>query len=236
MRITMIGHSTTRIELAGASFVTDPYFGTRGNPAYGRLAPPGLSREDAGRGLCAVLLSHNHWDHVDRPFLRALAPEVPVLCPRRTGWLTRMQGARQVLALSSWESRQLDSITVTAVPAIHSAVCTGYVLQGEGMAIYFAGDTYHGPFMKEIAQRFHPQIALLPVTTYRLPMTMGEGEAVRAVRDLSPRVVIPIHLGLRPRSPLLRTGQTPEGFERRLRQVGLPAQMVVLREGEGRDL
>jgi L-ascorbate metabolism protein UlaG (beta-lactamase superfamily) len=86
--------------------------------------------------------------------------------------------------------------------------------------------------MKEIGQRFELDVALLPVATYRIPMTMGERSAVRAVKDLIPSVVIPIHLGVRPRSPLLRTSHSAEGFAQRVREAGLKAEIVVLKEGE----
>ncbi len=101
----------------------------------------------------------------------------------------------------------------------------------QGFVAGLAGDTYHGPFMAEIGRRFRIDVALLPVTTYRIPMTMGEKSAVLAARDLNPATVIPIHLGLRPRSPLLRTRQTPQGFERRLRQAGLDTPVVHLAAG-----
>jgi L-ascorbate metabolism protein UlaG (beta-lactamase superfamily) len=86
--------------------------------------------------------------------------------------------------------------------------------------------------MKEIGTKFTIDAALLPVTTFRIPMTMGERGAVRAVRALSPKAVIPIHLGLAPRSPLLRTSESPEGFRKRIQDAGLKAEVTVLREGE----
>ena len=109
---------------------------------------------------------------------------------------------------------------------------TGFVIQSENKQVYFAGDTYYGAFMKEIGNRFQLDAALMPVTTYRLPMTMGEQGAVRAVQDLSPKVVIPIHLGIRPRFPFLRTNQTPEGFERGLREANLETKVILLKDGE----
>jgi L-ascorbate metabolism protein UlaG (beta-lactamase superfamily) len=86
--------------------------------------------------------------------------------------------------------------------------------------------------MNRIGERFRLDVALIPVTTFRIPMTMGESGAVRAVRDLAPAVVIPIHQGVRPRSPLLRTKQTPEGFARRVAAAGLRTEVVLLREGQ----
>jgi L-ascorbate metabolism protein UlaG (beta-lactamase superfamily) len=72
----------------------------------------------------------------------------------------------------------------------------------------------------------------MPVTTFRIPMTMGEAAAVKAVRALNPKTVIPIHLGITPRSPLLRTKHSPEGFTRRLRAAGLNVEVKVLHDGE----
>jgi L-ascorbate metabolism protein UlaG (beta-lactamase superfamily) len=86
--------------------------------------------------------------------------------------------------------------------------------------------------MKEIGTRFTLDLALLPVTTFRIPMTMGEKSAVRAVQALSPRTVIPIHLGIIPRSPLLRTNESPEGFRKRIQAAGLRTEVRILREGE----
>jgi L-ascorbate metabolism protein UlaG (beta-lactamase superfamily) len=231
MQITMIGHSTVLIVLGGQQILTDPYFGGWGNIAYSRLAPPARTRAEL-QDVNLVLLSHNHWDHTDRPFLGALPVFVPVLVPARAGWETRLRGAKAPTGMKVWEQKHFGAITVTAVPALHLAVTTGYVLEAEGKCLYFAGDTYCGPFMKDIGRRFRLDVALLPVTTYRLPMTMGEQDAVRAVRDLKPAVIIPIHLGVSPRSPLMRTTDTPEGFARRVQEAGLASQVIILKEGE----
>jgi len=231
MRITMIGHSTVLIEAAGKRILTDPYFGTWGNPAYARIAPPFKTREEL-RAVDLVLVSHNHWDHTDFRFFRSLPGDVPVLAPRAVAWMTRLKGAKHVTGLGKWEQMQLGGIRVTAVPATHVAVTRGFIIEAEGQKIYFAGDTRYGGFMKEIGGKFELDVALLPVTTYRIPMTMGEKGAVRAVKALSPQTVIPIHLGITPRNPLLRTSQSPEGFMKRLRDAGLKTEVKILHEGE----
>jgi L-ascorbate metabolism protein UlaG (beta-lactamase superfamily) len=231
MRITMIGHSTVLIETGEQKILTDPFFGVWGNPAYTRLSPPAITRDELN-DVDLVLLSHNHWDHTDRQFLSALR-EVPVIVPNQVRWLTQLlYGTKNVIGMSVWEDKQFGTVTVTAVPALHIAVTIGFIIQGEGKHIYFAGDTYYRSFMAEIGQRFHLDVALIPVTTFRIPMTMGEKSAVHAVRDLKPSVVIPIHLGLKPRPPLLRTKDTPEGFMARVREAGLEVQVVILKEGE----
>jgi len=231
MRIRLIGHSTVLFEAGGSRLLTDPFFGTWGNPAYARVAPPALARDDVGP-VDAVLLSHNHWDHTDRRYLRGLPPSVPVLAPRRSQWVTRLKGARRVDGIRPWESRQVGAVRVTAVPALHLATTVGFVVEAPDGVAYFAGDTYHRPFMREVGERFRLDVALMPVTTYRIPMTMGERGAVEAVRDLRVSRVIPIHLALQPRSPLLRTRQSPEGFAARLARAGLEAEVVMLQPGD----
>jgi L-ascorbate metabolism protein UlaG (beta-lactamase superfamily) len=231
MNVTMIGHSTVLIEAAGMKILTDPYFGSWGNIAYKRTAPPFKSREEMA-AVDLVLVSHNHWDHTDSGYLRALAASVPVVAPRGAAWITRLQGAKNVVGLGAWQSKQFGAVRITATPAHHLAIPCGFVIEAEGKAAYFAGDTYYGGFMKEIGSKFNLDLALMPVTTFRVPMTMSEKSAVRAVEVLRPQTVIPIHLGIQPRSPILRTGQTPEGFSQRVREAGLKAEVVILREGE----
>ena len=231
MKVTMIGHSTVLIEAAGMKILTDPYFGSWGNLAYKRTAPPSRTREEMV-AVDLVLVSHNHWDHTDSRYFRALAASVPVVAPRAAAWITRAKGAKNVVGLGRWEQRQFGSVAVTAVPAQHMRLPGGFVIEAEGKHIYFAGDTYYGGFMKEIGKKFSLDLALMPVTTFRIPMTMGEKSAVHAVEALRPRTVIPIHLGILPRSPLLRTGHTAEGFSKRLRAEGGKTEVVLLREGE----
>lgn len=234
MRVTMVGHSTVLLEGAGTRLLTDPWFGTAGNLAYARLAPPAFRREDL-RDIDGVLLSHGHWDHTDRRFLRALDPEVPVLGPNGSPATRWLSGARDFRPMRPWESREVGAAVVTAVPALHLARTIGFVVQLGGVSAYFAGDTYHRPFMREIGRRFHLDVALLPVATFRVPMTMGDRGAVAAVADLAPATVIPIHLGIAPRSPLLRTAQSADSFARRLRDSGSATRVVHLREGESWD-
>lgn len=231
MKITMIGHSTVLIEAAGKRVLTDPYFGLHGNPAYARPRPPARTREELSNADL-ILVSHNHFDHVDRRFLRTLPESVPVLGPAATAWMTRLKGGRNVTGLKPWERKSFDGIVITAVPAHHVTFTIGYVIEAEGRKIYFAGDTYLGDFMRRIGSEFHPDIALIPVTTFLIPMTMGEKHAVEAVGRLEPQTVIPIHLGIVPRSPLMRTSDTAEGFRERVRQAGLTTEVVILKEGE----
>jgi L-ascorbate metabolism protein UlaG (beta-lactamase superfamily) len=232
MRLTLIGHCTFLIETGGKKIVTDPYLGSQGNLVYKRLAPPSKTREEL-KEVDLVLLSHTHWDHVDRRYLHLLSDGTPVIVPNRVRWLVKLYGAKNVVGVKAWEHRTFGEITVTAVPASHvSVAAVGFVIQSEGKQIYFAGDTYYHNFMEKIGQQFHLDVALLSVTTYRIPMTMGEREALHAVKILSPKVVIPIHLGVEPRLPWLRTNHSPEGFQRRVQEAELGTRVIILREGQ----
>jgi len=231
MQITLVGHNTLLIECGGQRILTDPYFSLGGNPAYIRVTPPALSRE-ALRDVSLVLVSHTHWDHIDGPFLRMLPPQVPVLAPWQSAWEVRLRGGHAVEGLHAWQPRQVGQVTITAVPAVHLTFALGFVIAGEGRQVYFAGDTFYIPAMREIGRRFALDVALIPVTTFRPPMTMGEAGAVRAAHDLHPALIIPIHLGVQPRMPFLRTRESVWGFERRLRAAGLEMPVVQLKEGQ----
>jgi L-ascorbate metabolism protein UlaG (beta-lactamase superfamily) len=234
MRITMIGHSTILIETNGQKILTDPYFGTWGNIAYARCNPPAKSRQEL-MDIDGVMISHDHWDHVDGRYLRMIG-ETTIVAPRMTSWLIKLLGGQNVVGMTAWESKKIGEITITAVPAIHLTATIGFVLESEDRRIYFAGDTFYQDFMKEVGRKYELDVALIPVTTYRIPMTMGENGAVKAVQALKPSVVIPIHLGISPRSPILRTNQTPEGFAQRLQRNRVVTKVVQLQEGESYTL
>ncbi len=231
LRIRMIGHSTVLLEIGGERILTDPFFGTHGNPAYRRLTRPAARREEL-TDIDLVLLSHDHWDHFDWRFFRMLPASVPVVVPAlAAGWL-RLRGVRHAIGLRCWDTLRHNNLTVWGVPARHLTVTCGFVLECGRQRVYFAGDTYYGRYLQKIARELAPTVALLPVTTFRLPMTMGEDQAVRAVCDLQPQVVIPIHLGLEPRSPLLRTTQSVARFTEKLRVAAPGARVVHLCEGK----
>jgi len=231
MRITIVGHNTLLLETNGLRILTDPYFGPTGNAAYKRLNPPVKNREEL-LDTDIVLVSHNHWDHIDSQFFHMLPDTTRILSPWLTAWETKLLGAKNISGLKAWQSLSFGEVKVTAVPAIHVVTTVGYVIESEGLQIYFAGDTFYGEFLEEIGRRFTLDVALIPVTTYKPPMTMGEKEAVQATRDLAPRLVIPIHLGLAPRMTFLRTDHSPDGYVRGLRQAGLETKVIMLKDGD----
>ena len=228
----MIGHCTVLIETSeGLRLLTDPFFDIWSTPFYGRFTPPAKTRQEL-LNVDVVLISHNHFDHADSRFLHMLPDTTPVVVPRLAVRFTRLLGAQHTIGLRTWGSSAFGATKITAVPAIHLAIANGYVIEADGQVLYFAGDTRYGKFLAEIGQRFHPQAALLPVTTYRIAMTLGEKQTVQAALDLQVEALIPIHQAMGPRSGPLRTQATPESLRQRLQESGCQAQVVILKEGE----
>jgi L-ascorbate metabolism protein UlaG (beta-lactamase superfamily) len=138
-----------------------------------------------------------------------------------------------VLAIGKWGKKQFGAIRVRAVPALHIAITRGIDIVAERKHIYFAGGMYYGEFMRDIGTRFMLDLPSLPVTTIRVPRTMAEKSAVRAVEALSPRTLIPISFGIYSVLPLLRTNETPTNFRKRIHAAGLRGEVRILPEGEG---
>ncbi len=230
MKALLIGHSTVLLESGGTRLLLDPFFGW-GNLAYRRLAPPARSRSEIGP-VQGVLISHTHFDHFDGRYLRGLPRDVPVYTGAGARPWATLKARRPVRALRIWDAVSIGGLEVTAVPARHLGPTTGFVVRDGDQAAYFAGDTYFGDFMQEIARRCAPQVCFLPVSTFRLPLTMGNVGALKATVVLRPRAVIPIHLGITPRSPLLRRRENAESYRALVESAGLLTEVKLLAPGE----
>ncbi len=254
--VTFIGHSSFLLQTGGFHVLIDPVFAKR-LILLRRQRRPGLLIRDLPR-IDAVLLTHAHMDHLNRPSLRLIVREMrrqklsaPIaIVPNGVEDLVSDLGFREVRSLRWWESTELRSgeknwLTVTATPARHWGARMfndthrgfgGYALQASGApTIYHSGDTaYFGGFT-EIGERLRPDIALLPVgayfpDSYRAVHTSPE-EALRAFVDLGARVMVPMHYNT------FRLGREPmtEPLPRLLaaaERAGLADQVRPLVEGE----
>jgi L-ascorbate metabolism protein UlaG (beta-lactamase superfamily) len=250
--ITFIGHSSFLIQTGGCALLIDPVFATR-LILLRRQRRPGVRVRDLPP-IDAVLLTHAHMDHLNRPSLRAITRSMrrrglkaPVaIVPPGVEDLVQDLGFGRVQALGWWESATVaERITTTATPARHWGARMfrdthrgfgGYVLRGqEGPGIYHSGDTaYFGGFA-EIGVRLSPEIALLPIgayfpDSYRAVHTSPE-EALRGFLDLGARTMIPMHYNS------FRLGHEPmeEPLRRLLaaaRREGVEERVIPLAEGE----
>jgi L-ascorbate metabolism protein UlaG (beta-lactamase superfamily) len=206
----------------GMNILTDPIWSERCSPVSWagpkRRQPPGIRFEDLPR-IDIVLVSHNHYDHLDLPTLEDLASKgTPrALVPLGNLDLVRKSGIPVVEEIDWWQSIPLSpQVRVTLVPAQHFSSRTpwdrnkvlwgGYVLSGPSGNVYFAGDTGYGPHFLEIARRFSPiRVSLLPISPFRTQKSkdstprqfsivhMGPSEAVQAHRDLKAQLSLASH-------------------------------------------
>lgn len=216
MRITYVGHATVLIEIGGLRILTDPVL----RPRIGHLRRHGIApAPEIKRDIDAVLVSHLHPDHLDRPSLRGIDRAPAVLGPKGSGALLRWPGSGNVHELTPGESVDLrptdsldtspDSVRIAATTALHdgrrppfgpSAQAIGFEIRSQTGRVYFAGDTDIFAGMERLAgERDDPlDVALLPIWGWgpRLgPGHMDPSTAAKATAILRPRLVIPIHWG-----------------------------------------
>ena len=213
--MTLINHSTLLLQNQGLNVLTDPIWSARASPfLFGprRRRAPGVQWQDLPR-IDIVLLSHNHYDHLDLPTLRRLADrgQSQFIVPIGLARLLRSRNINPVHELDWGESLPVAGMTVYGVPALHfsarglfdrnKTLWCGYVIRAADQTIYFAGDTGFGTHFALIRARFgEPRLALLPIGAYAprwfmSPVHMAPDEAVRAHVILGARTSIAIHHG-----------------------------------------
>jgi L-ascorbate metabolism protein UlaG (beta-lactamase superfamily) len=213
---TWVGHATFLVRVAGLHVLTDPMWSERASPLRWagprRVRRPGLPFE-ALPPIDLVLLSHNHYDHLDLPTLRRLrrACDPLVLTPLGNARLVRRAGLRRIAELDWWQKATAGTAEVTLTPARHfsrrhlwdrnRALWGGFVLRAGGRSVFFAGDSAYGGHFAEVRRRLGPpDLALLPIGAYEPSWFMrfahvSPEEAVQAHHDLAPRLSVAMHFG-----------------------------------------
>jgi L-ascorbate metabolism protein UlaG (beta-lactamase superfamily) len=220
--VTPVGHATFLIQMDGINILTDPLWSDRCSPISWigpkRHRKPGLRFEDLPP-IDVILVSHNHYDHLDLPTLKRLAEKATprAIVPLGNLALVRESGIPAVDERDWWQSTRLSpDVTVTLVPAQHFSSRTpwdrdetlwgGFVVSGPSGNVFYSGDTGYGPHFREIAGRFSPlRAALLPISPFRPQQSkepphdhypsihIGPAEAVQAHLDLGAPVSIAAH-------------------------------------------
>ena len=255
MRVTFINHATTLIQLDGVNVITDPIYAERASPfdfvGPKRVRPPGVRFTDLPR-IDAVVISHNHYDHLNLATLRRIAdtwPAVRVFAGLGTKAFLEGKGLTNVVELDWWDSRELGGITVKSVPNQHfsnrglfdqdGTLWTAWVLEGRGGRAYFGGDTGYGPHFAAVHEKLGPmRLAVLPIGAYKPewfmgPVHMSPKEAVQAALDLHATLAVPMHYGT---FALADDGETEAVESLNAALAAQPAPFVVLGFGEGRDV
>ncbi len=217
LRVTPVNHATVLIQTQGLNILTDPIWSERASPfsfiGPARYCPPGIRFEDLPP-IDVVLISHNHYDHLDLPTLKRLAQrdQPLILIGLGNRKLLNENGIQHVEEIDWWQTHVLnDQVKVTGVPGQHfsarglfdrdETLWLGYVLQAPGGPLYFAGDTGLGPHFDLIRERFGPmRLAMLPIGAYlprwfMKPVHMSPGDAIAAHKMLKAQTSLGIHYG-----------------------------------------
>ncbi|HEV2692154.1 MAG TPA: MBL fold metallo-hydrolase [Verrucomicrobiae bacterium] len=218
IQVTWIGHSSFLIQYRGRNILTDPIFGDCLTPVPGlrlkRKSPPGLTMEQLPP-IHDVLMSHNHYDHLDAPSVTRLAK----LSDKTRFWLPsglsawfRRKKITNVRELAWWDSAEMgEGIELHCLPAQHFAArgpfdrnhthWCGWLMRGGGRTIYYAGDSGYSEEFKEIGRRFGPMdVSLIPIGAYNprwvmQPVHADPFEAVKIHQDVRSRFSIGCHWG-----------------------------------------
>jgi N-acyl-phosphatidylethanolamine-hydrolysing phospholipase D len=253
--VTWIGHATLLIQLDGVNILTDPQWSERASPvSFGgprRFMPPGLAFE-ALPAVHLVLISHDHYDHLDVATVQRLAathrPRFLVPLGLKA-WFADL-GITEVEELDWWQAQAVRGLTLTCLPAQHFSgrtlwdqnrrLWSGWAIAGPTKRLFFAGDTaYYGAF-KEIGDRLGPfDLAAVPIGAYLPPRIMRMShttpeEALRVFADVRAERFLPIHWGTfdLAEEPL---DEPPQRLEAEAHRRGLGEDRVwVLKHGETR--
>jgi N-acyl-phosphatidylethanolamine-hydrolysing phospholipase D len=216
--VTWVGHSTLLLRVGGLNILTDPHFSQRASPLSfagpKRVVAPAIKLTDLPH-IDAVLISHNHYDHLDRPTVTALAAQ-PGGSPKfyvglgLAKWFGEL-GISNVEELDWWEARSLAGVDLHFVPVQHWSARTpwdtnqtlwgGFVVEHPSLRFFFAGDTGYSRDFQDIAQRFGPiDLAAIPIGAYAPRWFMqahhvNPAEAVQIHLDLKARYSLAIHWG-----------------------------------------
>jgi N-acyl-phosphatidylethanolamine-hydrolysing phospholipase D len=254
--VTWVGHSTLLVQLDGVSLLTDPIWSERASPVTfagpRRVITPAVRFEDLPP-IDLVLVSHDHYDHLDAPTIARLwATHRPrFLVPLGfKAWFAEL-GIDAVDELDWWESRTVKGVTVVCAPVQHWSarslrdenrrLWASWAVLGRERRFYFAGDTgYYAPIFQEIGRRLGPfDLAAIPIGAY-MPRAMMQfshltpDEALQVQDDVRAQRLVAIHWGTfnLAQEPL---DEPPVRLEAEGRRRGLdPERIWVLRHGETR--
>ena len=265
LRATWVGHSTVLLQMGGLNLLTDPIFSQRASPVQWagprRVMDPGLSIDDLPP-LDAVLISHNHYDHLDAPSVERIVRDHPGakwIVPVGVGAYVRRWGVASSIELDWWQTAEVGGFKATATPARHfsgrglgdrnDSLWCGYGVEAGGHRVLFVGDSAYHPDFGEIGARCGPfDLVMMPIGAYDPRWFMGSvhmdpAEAVQAYRDVvdsHPDAIPPVILGIHWGTFRLTDepmDEPPELTTERWREAGLDERLLWIgRFGETREI
>jgi L-ascorbate metabolism protein UlaG (beta-lactamase superfamily) len=255
MTVTFINHSSFLIQTGGVNILTDPIYSQRASPFQWagpeRMREPGLRFKDLPP-IDLVLITHNHYDHLDIPTIRRIeSTHAPgYLVPLGVGAHFRIENISRVDEMDWWEKKTItERVSVECVPAQHfsgrgtldrdKTLWCGYVIHSQAGSVYFAGDTgYSSEIFKKIGMRTGPfDLSIIPIGAYRpewfmAPIHCTPLEAVKIHMEVNSKQSVASHFGT---FPLADESSDDPVNDLRLavEKFGIPSsQFRALREGE----
>ena len=253
--VTWIGHATLLVQTGGVNILTDPHLSERASPVSfagpKRVVPPAVALEDLPR-IDLVLISHNHYDHLDERTVKRLAASPGgsprFLVPLGIKEWFHSRGIETVAEMDWWETKDLLGLSVHFVPTQHwsarspfdrnETLWGAWVVERPGFRFFFCGDAGYSEHFREIASKFGSfDLAALPIGAYEPRWFMkaahlDPAEAVRVHREIGSRFSVAIQWGTFVLSdePL---DEPPVRLAEALAAEGAdPGRFVALRHGE----
>jgi L-ascorbate metabolism protein UlaG (beta-lactamase superfamily) len=240
--LTWIGHASFLIQTAEVNMLIDPNW-AKWLKVIKRLKQPGFEIHHLPE-IDFVLVTHAHFDHLDRRTLRRVAADQPIVVPIGVGNLVHDLGFHIVHELDYWQKVKLGPLEVALTPCYHWGArfladlhrgFGGFAINAGDRTIFHCGDSAFFPGFREIGEHYQIDIALLPIGAYDAPtgreVHMNPEEAVKAFIELRAKILVPMHYGT------FRLGYEPidEPLERLLaaaREHGLEDRVLVMTEGK----
>jgi L-ascorbate metabolism protein UlaG (beta-lactamase superfamily) len=220
MRIEYVGHSCFVLEYKTHNILIDPFISK--NPLIK------ASLDNFNPNL--ILVSHDHFDHLGDTESIAKKNNSTVICENAIGEKLKERGL-WVLSGTIGDTINYKGIEITFVKAVHrsdSGVATGLIIKIEEHTIYFAGDTDYFIEIKEIAEKFHPDIAILPIGGI---YTIDPKGAIEFLKELKPKFVIPMHY-----KTFMNLYGTPEQLQDLIEKENLETKQITLNFGQSIEI
>jgi L-ascorbate metabolism protein UlaG (beta-lactamase superfamily) len=214
-QVMWLGHSTLLMKVSGVKMLLDPVFSKYASPvAFAgpkRYSKKPLAQIEDLPDIDVVLISHDHYDHLDYASIRKLKGKVKqfIVPLGVAGHLTKWGvDPNQIKELDWWEEASYQGLNFVSTPARHfsgrgirsgSTLWSSWVIQGKQSNVYFSGDSGYGPHFKEIGDKYGPfDLALIETGQYDVKWAnihMLPEESVQAFQDVKGKVMVPIHWG-----------------------------------------
>lgn len=206
--VTYVGHATALIHLNDLNLLTDPVYSETVCFIIKRHVQPGIRFEDLPV-IDAILISHEHWDHLDKATLKRFDKKIPVIISKGLEKKLESMGFTDVRGLDYEEHTTLGNVRITAYPVAHRvSKSSSYLIEGD-KTIYFVGDSGLTDKFRSIGDNYDVDATLLPIGAYkpRLWFIPGLSVAMRtqhmhpedipsAIEMINPDMMIPMHYGV----------------------------------------